>query len=87
MWLRWADFADPGGLADLYELQAMAVRSMNGGGECFAGLSVVADAPASPLHIDLLGRDRVPLDLRHDLGGGACTQSGIEFNGAGHRTA
>jgi capsid protein len=29
LWLRWTDHADPGGLADFYGLQAMAVRAMN----------------------------------------------------------
>lgn len=87
LWLRWTDHADPGGLADFYGLQAMAVRAMVEGGESFARLRVVSDAPAIPLHIDLLDRDQVPLDLHRDIGGGARIRAGIEFNGAGQRTA
>ena len=87
LWLRWTDHADPGGLADFYGLQAMAVRAMIEGGESFARLRVVPDAPAVPLHIDLLDRDQVPLDLHRDIGGGARIRAGIEFNGAGQRTA
>jgi lambda family phage portal protein len=87
LWLRWTDHADPGGLADFYGLQAMAVRAMVEGGESFARLRVVPDAPAVPLHIDLLDRDQVPLDLHRDIGGGARIRAGIEFNGAGQRTA
>jgi capsid protein len=64
LWLRWTDHADPGGLADFYGLQAMAVRAMVEGGESFARLRVVSNAPGVPLHIELLDRDQVPLDLR-----------------------
>ena len=87
LWLRWTDHADPGGLADFYGLQTMAVRAMVEGGESFARLRVVADATSVPLHIDLLDRDQVPLDLHRDIGGGARVRAGIEFNGAGQRTA
>ena len=85
LWLRWTDHADPGGLADFYGLQAMAVRAMVEGGESFARLRVVSDASAVPLHIDLLDRDQVPLDLHRDIGGGVRIRAGIEFNGAGLR--
>ncbi len=87
LWLRWTDHADPGGLADFYGLQAMAVRAMIEGGESFARLRLVPDATAVPLHIDLLDRGQVPLDLHRDIGGGARIRAGIEFNGAGQRTA
>ena len=49
LWLRWTDHADPGGLADFYGLQAMAVRAMVEGGESFARLRVVPDASSIPL--------------------------------------
>lgn len=65
--LRWTNHADPGRLADFYGLQTMAVRAMVEGGESFARLRVVRDAPAVPLHIDLLDRDQVPLDLHRDI--------------------
>ncbi|MEZ5751935.1 MAG: phage portal protein [Paracoccaceae bacterium] len=87
LWLRWTDHADPGGLADFYGLQAMAVRAMVEGGESFARLRVVPDAAAVPLHIDLLDRDQVPLDLHRDIGGGTRVRAGIEFNAMGQRTA
>lgn len=87
LWLRWTNHADPGGLADFYGLQAMAVRAMVEGGESFARMRVVPDAAAVPLHIDLLDRDQVSLDLHRDIGGGARIRAGIEFNDAGQRTA
>ena len=65
----------------------MAVRAMVEGGGSFARLRVVPDATAVPLHIDLLDRDRVPLDLHRDIGGGARIRAGIELNGTGQRTA
>lgn len=87
LWLRWTGHADPGGLADFYGLQALAVRAMVASGESFSRLRVVPDAAAIPLHIDLLDRDQVPLELHRDIGGGARIRGGIEFNGAGQRTA
>lgn len=45
------------------------------------------DAAAVPLHIDLLDRDEVPLDLHRDIGGGARIRACIEFNAMGQRTA
>ncbi len=87
LWLRWTDHADPGGLADFYGLQAMAVRAMVESGESFVRLRVVPDAAAVPLHIELLDRDQVPLDLHRDIGGNARIRAGIEFNGAAQRTA
>lgn len=86
-WLRWTDHADPGGLADFYGLQAMAVRAMVEAGESFARLRVAPEAPAVPMHIDLLDRDQVPLDLHRDIGGGARIRAGIELNATGQRTA
>ncbi len=47
----------------------------------------LSDASAVPLHIDLLDRDQVPLDLHRDIGGAARLRAGIEFNGAGQRAA
>lgn len=87
LWLRCTDHADPRGLADFYGLQAMAVRAIVEGGESFARLHVMPDAAVVPLHIDLLDRDQVPLDLHRDIGGGARIRAGIEFNRAGQRTA
>lgn len=87
LWLRWTDHADPGGLADFYGLQVMAVRAMVESGGSFARLRVVPDASAIPLYIDLLDRDQVPLDLHRDIGGGARIRAGIEFNGVGQRAA
>ena len=64
----------------------MAVRAMVEGGESFARLRVVPHASSVPLHIDLLDRDQVPLDLHRDIGGGARIRAGIELNCAGQST-
>jgi len=89
LWLRWTDHADAGGLADLYGLQAMAVRAMIESGEDFARLKVVSDAPSGivPLRLDLLDREQVPPDLHRDIGGGARIRAGIEFDSTGMRVA
>lgn len=87
LWLRWTDVAEPGGLADFYGLQAMAVRSMIESGESFARLRVATDGDAVPLRIELLDREQVPTDLHRDIGGGARIRAGIEFDSAGRRTA
>lgn len=89
LWLRWTDHADPGGLADFYGLQAMAVRAMVESGECFTRLKVSPDSAndAVPLHIELLDREQVPSDLHREIGGGARIRAGIEFDSAGRRVA
>jgi len=87
LWLRWTDAADPGGLADFYGLQAMAVRAMIESGDSFARLRVATDGDAVPLRIELLDREQVPPDLHRDIGGGARIRAGIEFDSAGRRTA
>jgi capsid protein len=50
-------------------------------------LRVVPNAAVIPLHIDLLDRYQVPLDLHRDISGRARIRAGIEFNGTGQRTA
>uniref|UniRef100_UPI0040483531 phage portal protein n=1 Tax=Yoonia sp. TaxID=2212373 RepID=UPI0040483531 len=87
LWLRWTDHADPGGLADFYGLQAMAVRAMVESGESFARLRVPSDIDTIPLHIELLDREQVPMDLHREIGGGARIRAGIEFDAAGRRVA
>ena len=88
LWLRWTDYADPGGLADFYGLQAMAVRAMIEGGESFARLKVSPDSATTiPLHIELLDREQVPTDLHREIGGGARIRAGIEFDSTGLRVA
>ena len=47
LWLRWTDHADPGGLADFYGLQAMAVRAMVEGGESFEAISLRANGTSA----------------------------------------
>lgn len=84
--LHWTDHADPGGLADFYGLQATAVRTMIEGGESSARARAVPDALGAPLHIDLLDRDQLPLDLHRDIADGARIRAAIEFSGAGQRT-
>jgi lambda family phage portal protein len=88
LWLRWTDHADPGGLADFYGLQAMAVRAMVESGESFARLKVSpGSADTIPLHIELLDREQVSSDLHREIGGGARIRAGIEVDSAGRRVA
>jgi len=87
LWLRWTDHAAPDGLADFYGLQAMAVRAMVESGESFARLRVASDASGLPLHLELLDREQVPMDLHREIGGGARIRAGIEFDAAGRRGA
>ena len=87
LWLRWTDHAAPDGLADFYGLQAMAVRAMVESGESFARLRVASDAASLPLHLELLDREQVPMDLHREIGGGARIRAGIEFDAAGRRVA
>ncbi|MBE0455744.1 MAG: phage portal protein, partial [Roseovarius sp.] len=70
LWLRWTDHAAPDRLADFYGLQAMAVRAMVESGESFARLRVASDAVGIPLHLELLDREQVPMDLHREIGGG-----------------
>ena len=81
------DHAVPDELADFYGLQAMAVRGMVESGESFARLRVPPEASSIPLHIELLDREQVPLDLHREIGGGARIRAGIEFDAAGRRVA
>ena len=87
LWLRWTDHATPDGLADYYGLQAMAVRAMIESGESFARLRVPPEASSIPLHIELLDREQVPLELHREIGGGTRIRAGIEFDAAGRRVA
>ncbi|SHK23410.1 phage portal protein, lambda family [Ruegeria lacuscaerulensis ITI-1157] len=87
LWLRWTDHAAPDGLADFYGLQAMAVRAMVESGESFARLRVANDAATIPLHLELLDREQVPMELHREIGGGARIRAGIEFDAAGRRVA
>ena len=87
LWLRWTDHAVPDGLADFYGLQAMAVRAMVESGESFARLRVASVTAGIPLHLELLDREQVPMDLHREIGGGARIRAGIEFDAAGRRVA
>lgn len=89
LWDRWTDQADAAGLADLYGLQAVAVRTMVESGESFARLRDVApsDGLAVPLVVELLDREQVPIDRFAEVRLDARVRAGIEFNTDGRRTA
>ena len=73
------------GLVDFCGLQAMAVRAMVESSESFARLRVPSNIDTMPLHIQLLDREQVPMDLHREIGGGARIRAGIEFDTAGRR--
>lgn len=89
LWERWTDRADAAGLADLYGLQALAVRAMVESGEAFARLRDVrpSDRLAVPLAVELIGRDQVPMESFAEVREAGRIRAGIEFDGDGRRVA
>jgi capsid protein len=55
-WTKWTDYCDAHGTSDFYGLQALAVRSMMEGGECFIRLRYrkASDGFDIPLQLQLL---------------------------------
>ena len=88
-WLAWTDYADADGINDFYGMQALAVRSVVDGGECFirkryrklsAGLAV-------PFQVQLLEAEHCPVWKNGEAPGGNYIRQGIEFNADGDRVA
>lgn len=82
-WQRWTDVADADGVTDGYGLQALAVRSLVEGGECFAHLLLT---PAG-LRVRLLDAEMVPMDETRELEGDRRIIQGVEFAEDGSRAA
>ncbi len=82
-WNAWAPLADADGRTDVYGLEALVVRAMVEGGECFAAFLYTA----AGLRVRLLDADMVPLDTTRELDGGRRILQGIELDGDGGRAA
>lgn len=89
LWLEWTDYADADGIQDFYGLQALAVRSMVEGGECFIRLRQrrPEDNYRVPLQLQVLEAEHCPMWKNESLPGGFTIRNGIEFNIIGQRVA
>ena len=87
-WRRWTDEADAHGTTNLYGLQALAIRSMFEGGDCFGRLRArrPGDGLSVPLQLELLESEMVPLAKSERRSHGDI-RGGIEFDGIGRRSA
>lgn len=87
LWGDWIEEADTAGQLDFYGLQALAVRSMLEGGECFIRLRArrPADGLSVPLQIQLLESEFVDAAYNHSYGDGRYVRAGIEFDAIGRR--
>lgn len=89
LWNKWTDEADASFSTDFYGLQAIALRSVIEGGDCFVrtrprrpedGLSV-------PLQLQVLEAEHVPTTMSKDLGAAGSIVGGVEFDGIGRPAA
>jgi len=89
LWLEWTDAADADERLDFYGLQALAVRSMIEGGDCFARLRVrfPEDGLPVPMQVQLLEAEYCPESKTEMLPGGRRIVQGVEFDAIGRRAA
>jgi capsid protein len=89
LWTKWTDYCDAHGTSDFYGLQALAVRSMMEGGECFIRLRYrkASDGLDIPLQLQLLESEHCPSTLNRTEDNGNVTKYGIEFDQIGRRVA
>lgn len=85
LWLEWTDEADTEGRWDFYGLQALAVRSMIEGGDCFTRLRarLPQDGLPVPLQLQVVEAEYCP-ETKNDGGtGDNRVVSGVEFDTIG----
>lgn len=97
LWDQFMEEVDADGMTDGYGLQALAIRSVLMGGDCFARFrprNVTDRAPfmpvplAVPLQVQLLEAEMVPRDKNEQrTARGGKIVGGIEFDGIGKRVA
>lgn len=88
-WLRWTDEADFDGITDFYGLQALAVRSMIEGGECFIRLRYPRkdEGHFIPFQLQVLEAEHLQTNHTEDRENGNRIRAGIEFDRRGRRAA
>lgn len=89
LFLQWTDEADAEGRLDFYGLQALAVRSMIEGGDCFSRLRarLPQDGLSVPLQLQVLESEFCPDEKDRGGTGDNKIRCGIEFDTIGRRFA
>lgn len=84
----WSQVCDADGHTDFYGQQALALRSMIEGGDCFAlrRNRRASDGLPVPLQVQLLEVDHLDAS-KNDERGNVRVRQGIEYDGIGRRTA
>jgi lambda family phage portal protein len=86
--LAWTDEADADGRLDFYGLQALAVRSMVEGGDCFSRLRtrLPQDGLSVPFQIQVVESEFCPVDKNNaPRTTGNAVRCGVEFDSIGRR--
>lgn len=88
-WQEWCYECDADGMNDFYGLQALAVRAMREGGECFVRFRPrrAADGLSTPLQVQLLESEFCDTQKDNETANGNPVRAGVEFNRFGKRTA
>ncbi len=87
LWLRWTDESDATEVCDFYGLQALILRSVIEGGECFVRIKIDKRNATVPLRLQILEAEHLDSSKDNTLANGSIIRSGIEFNKAGKRVA
>jgi lambda family phage portal protein len=87
LWEDWVEETDTAGILDFYAQQALAVRSVCEGGECFVRLRTrrPEDGLTVPLQIQILESELVDAHYNQDLGARGHIRAGIQFDPIGRR--
>ena len=87
LWLKWTDESDAAEVCDFYGLQALVLRSVIEGGECFVRIKIDKRNATVPLRLQVLEAEHLDSSKDSTLASGNVIRSGIEFNKAGKKVA
>jgi lambda family phage portal protein len=87
LWLDWTDESDAAGLCDFYGLQALVLRSVIEGGECFVRMKIDKGNETAPLKLQVLESEHLDASKDGALPSGHVVRAGIEFDKVGKRVA
>jgi len=90
LWRRFVDEADAAGNSNYYGQQALGLRSMLEGADCFGRFRArrPSDGLAVPFQLELMESEQVPLELSMPLArGSGLIRCGIEFDGINRKSA